>query len=91
MDIHDLICLALQIIGACAGIYGSYATGSRLQEDRRKGFLAYILSNAVLIVNFWMTPTWPLLAMQLVFLYTSIRGMWNNSDRRAADAGQPQR
>ncbi len=59
-------------------IAGSAGVGSELRESRYLGFIAFMFSNALWIIVAAHLGMWPLLAMNLAFLVTSIRGYLNN-------------
>jgi hypothetical protein len=80
-SIADLV-HGCQWAGAILGILGAWWVASQTPRTRYWGFACFTSSNIVLIVAFLCMSAWPLLAMQAIFLITSLRGMMTN---RSAD------
>jgi len=67
-----------QWAGALTGILGAYAMGC---PDKRLLFwscLSFTFSNLFLMVLFYLTAQLPLLGMQSVFFWLSLRGLYNH-------------
>jgi len=67
-----------QWTGAILGILGAWWVASQTPRTRYWGFACFTSSNMVLIAAFLCMSAWPLLAMQAIFLITSLRGMMTN-------------
>jgi hypothetical protein len=61
-------------------LIGSYLVGNTSIISRRRGFIIYLVSNALWITWGVATHNWPLAIMSLAFCYTSGRG-WVNARR----------
>jgi hypothetical protein len=77
MDIPLLIEVC-QWSGAIVAVAGAYAVGCQTPRLRLFGFTGFTLSNLMLIIAFTLMKAWPLLGMQLLFLLTSLRGIYSN-------------
>lgn len=74
----DIFILTLQCVGAMTGLYGAYAMGCTGKNMLFYSFVGFTISNVFLITLFIMTNQWPLLIMQCVFLFLSVRGLCNH-------------
>lgn len=70
--------IILQWLGAITGVTGSYYVGSQIKNQRLAGFILFLFSNSCWIVVAYLLQTWGLLAMNLAFTATSIRGCYQN-------------
>ena len=68
----------VQIVGAVLGILGSYLVTSKKSDTRCIAFFIWILSNILIGMVYIKFQQWPLLAMALAYLTTSIIGLWRN-------------
>ncbi len=65
-------------LGAGFGIIGAWLVGSRSTLGRWWGFWFFFVSNLCLIAWAVTFQHWSILAMQGVFVITSVRGLWMN-------------
>jgi hypothetical protein len=67
--------LAIEWGGACFGVLGTILLA--LNGPRAGwGFVAYLASNLAWIASSWMQGQWPLLTQQIIFLASSLLGIW---------------
>ena len=64
-----------QWAGAATGLLGAYALQRIEPYMLFYAFLSFTVSNVFLIVLFILTAQWPLLVMQVVFLFLSVSGL----------------
>lgn len=65
-----------QIVGALAGIAGAFKLGGVKKRDRFIGFVFFAISNAFLIAWAIQQQAPWFLIMQLCFVATTARGLW---------------
>jgi len=69
-----MLILMAQWLGALTGVPGSYLVGSQTRHQRQCGFALFLISNACWLYMAIATSTGGLLAMNLAYTVTSIRG-----------------
>ncbi len=77
----DSISLVCQYLGSITGAYGAWKTtrsGPGSSYSRFIGFIGFTLSNIFIIAFLLFIQSWPLIAMQSFYLYTSLSGMRGN-------------
>lgn len=67
-----------QWAGALTGIFGAYAMGCPASRMLFWSCFSFTVSNVCLIMFFYGNAQWPLFGMQLVFLWLSLRGLYNH-------------
>lgn len=72
----------LEYPGAVLGLVGAFLVASQQASRRRTGFACWIGSNIALVLVFFTSGLWALVAMQTVYLATSGMGWWNNRENR---------
>jgi hypothetical protein len=75
---HD-IALLCQWPAAAAGLLGALLVASQVSRTRMWGFVWFIVSDIFLAIYGWETSAWAIVALQVVWIATSIRGVWKNS------------
>jgi len=74
----EVVNVTYQYVGAILGVLGAFFVAMPYRQARFYAFNMWTVSNVALIVVFVQSHQWPLFAMQMIFLGTSIMGVYNN-------------
>lgn len=67
--------LAIEILAAAFGVAGTLLLAMKAKRAGW-GFVAYLVSNSMAMVFFWIQQHWAMFAQQAVFLAISFIGIW---------------
>jgi len=70
----------LEWLAMAVTVLAAWFTASSLQERRRIGFWAFLLSNLLWAWWGWLNSVWALLVLQCALALMNIRGARRNSD-----------
>lgn len=80
-----IVLVIFQVVGSLLGMLGSYLNKNVKVEYKINGFIAWLISNVVLLIWSFSVEAYWISLMYLFFLYTAIDGLGSHIKLKSID------